>query len=84
MNDPRLYLMEFLAAIERVTSSACSLHLAMEPPNKTLRFALSVGRGDRAPMVYIDEGDLAKPIDILVRECTAILATLQPKKASSS
>jgi hypothetical protein len=45
------------------------------------RLALSMAGPNK--VLFIDDGDLAKPIDVLVRECVSVLATV-PTKADAS
>lgn len=79
MSDPRDFLMRFLAAMDGATARRCCITLAFE--NEARRLALEVGVGEWVQTVYIDQGDLAKPIDVLVNECLAILP--KPQRASA-
>lgn len=88
MPDPREYLMALLHALENAVPPPVGQHHAIylarygsEAGGWEPRLALSMAGPDK--VLFIDEGDLAKPIDVLVRECIGVLETVQPKKAAA-
>lgn len=81
MHDPRDYLMTFLAAMEReIPPPGGQRHtLALSIENGEIRLALQVATRDKPRIIYIDEGDLSKPIPLLATECVSVLAATPQK-----
>ena len=85
MHDPREYLMNFLAAVEREVPPSRGmghrLGLAVERGDPRLALYVAAQGAERPIVVFIDPSDLTKPVDVLVRECAALIP--QPQRVAA-
>lgn len=78
--------MNFLAAMERAVPPPSRLRhsVALASEDGYPKLALLIATGGKPRVLYLDDGDLAKPVDTLVSECVEVLAAAQVRKAANS